>query len=61
LAHGKGEEEVFTAREIAAAIGRLKFVKSSWWRWNQTRDVESVEQWRNSLANSSVSSCVEVW
>jgi len=40
----------------------IKNRKSNWWRWNQTRDVESIEQWRNSLANSSgVTSYVEVF
>jgi len=41
--------------------GPVKTRKSSCRRWNQTRDIKNIKQWRNSLANLSVSGCMKVW
>jgi len=55
-----GKEDVFTAREVAAAIGRIKSRKAA--GEDEIRPemlkLESIKQRRNSL---TVSSCVKVW
>ena len=55
-----GEEEVFTAAEVATAIQGIKSGKAA---EDEIRleMLKRADGRRNSLVNASVSSCVEVW
>jgi len=56
-----GKEKVLTAREVTMAIGRLKSGKAAGEDEIILKMLKALNSEGNSLANSSVSSCVKVW